>query len=187
MTSADLLGRIVSRLEAAGIPAMLTGSFAAAYHGRPRATQDLDFVIAPTPTQIRSFVRSLPTPEYYVDEETALEALRTESHFNVVDLATGWKVDLICRKSRPFSRTEFERRLRANIGGLALDVATAEDVILSKLEWAKLGGSARQIEDVASLLAVRRGELDSQYLDRWVLALGVTAQWNAARTAAGMA
>lgn len=51
MTLADLFGRIVAQLEAIGIPYMLTGSFATAFHGRPRATQAIDFVIAPTSDQ----------------------------------------------------------------------------------------------------------------------------------------
>ena len=175
---------MVARLEEAGIPYMLTGSFASAYHGRPRATQDIDFVIAPSPDQIRALIQKLPPAEYYADEAAALEAHRQESQFNVIDLATGWKVDFICRKSRLFSRTEFDRRVRAELEGLSLYIATAEDVVLAKLEWAKLGGSQRQIEDVAGLLEVRGAELDLAYVERWVAALGVTAEWAAARRAA---
>jgi hypothetical protein len=181
MTAADLFGRMVARLEEAGIPYMLTGSFASAYHGRPRATQDIDFVIAPTPDQIRTLVRALPPAEYYADEAAALEAHRQESQFNVIDLATGWKIDFICRKSRAFSRTEFDRRIRANLEGLTLYVATAEDVLLAKLEWAKLGGSRRQIEDVTGLLEVRGSELDLAYVQHWVAALGLTAEWEVAQ------
>lgn len=184
MAAADLFARVVARLEAAGIPYMLTGSFASAYHGRPRATQDIDFVIAASPGQIRSLIRALPPGEYYADEAAALEAHGQESQFNVVDLASGWKVDFICRKSRPFSRTEFDRRLRADVEGLSLYVATAEDVLLAKLEWARLGGSQRQIEDVAGLLEVRGADLDLAYVERWVAALGVSAEWAAARRAA---
>jgi hypothetical protein len=69
----------------------------------------------------------------------ALEALRIESQFNVLDLTTGWKIDLIVRKSRPFSRTEFDRRITAEIEGLRIPIASAEDIVLAKLEWAKLG------------------------------------------------
>ena len=181
MTAADLFGRMVARLEAAGIPYMLTGSFASAYHGRPRATQDIDIVIAPSPAQIRSLIAALPPTEYYADEAAALDALRQESQFNVIDLETGWKIDFICRKSRPFSRIEFDRRIPATLEGLSIYVATAEDVVLAKLEWAKLGGSPRQIEDVAGLLQVRGAELDLAYLQRWVAALGLTAEWESAQ------
>ena len=185
MTAADLFRRIVAALEAAGIPYMLTGSFASAYHGRPRATQDIDFVIAPSPDQVRVLIRGLPPSQYYADEQAALDALQRESQFNVIDLATGWKIDFICRKSRPFSRIEFDRRTLTHVEGLPLFIASAEDVILAKLEWAKLGGSVRQLEDVAGLLQVRGAELDLPYLDRWVAALGLSAHWVTARDLAG--
>ncbi len=181
MAAADFFGRMVARLEDADIPYMLTGSFASAYHGRPRATQDIDFVIAPSPDQLRALIRSLPPSEYYADEAAALEAHRQESQFNVIDMSTGWKIDFICRKSRPFSRTEFDRRVRANLEGLSLYVATAEDVLLAKLEWAKLGGSRRQIEDVTGLLEVRGAELDLAYIQGWVAVLGLTAEWEEAQ------
>jgi hypothetical protein len=184
MTAADLFGRMVARLEAVGIPYMLTGSFASAYHGRPRATQDIDFVIAPTPDQIRALIRALPAEEYYADETAALEAHQSQSLFNVIDLATGWKVDFICLKSRPFSRAEFDRRIRADVEGLSLYVATAEDVVLAKLEWAKLGGSSRQIEDVAGLLQVRAADLDLAYIERWAGELEVRVEWDAAKQTA---
>jgi hypothetical protein len=184
MTAADLFGRMVARLEEGGIPYMLTGSFASAYHGRPRATQDIDFVIAPSADQLRALIHTLPPTEYYVDEAAALEAHRQETQFNVIDLATGWKIDFICRKSRPFSRTEFDRRVRADLEGLTMYVATAEDVLLAKLEWAKLGGSQRQIDDVAGLLEVRGSELDLAYIQRWVATLGLTAEWTAAQRGA---
>jgi hypothetical protein len=187
MTTADLFGRIVALLEETGIPYMLTGSFAAAYHGRPRATQDIDFVIAPSPIQIHQLIGRLSATEYYADEAAALDALRHESQFNVIDLATGWKIDLICRKSRPFSRTEFERRARADLEGLSLFIATVEDVLIAKLEWAKQGGSQRQIEDVAGLIQVRGEDLDFSYVRRWVAELGITEQWRLALHAAGRA
>ena len=185
MTPPRIFGELIGRLDAADIPYMLTGSFASAYHGVPRATQDIDVVIAPTLEALRAFVRGLPSSAYYVDEGTALEALAEEGAFNVIDLAEGWKIDFICRRSRPFSRAEFARRARADLDGVPLYVATAEDVLLAKLEWAHRGGSARQIEDAAGILRVRQGELDLAYVARWVAELGLDVEWQAAQRAAG--
>jgi hypothetical protein len=95
----------------------------------------------------------------------------------VVDTTSGWKVDLIVRKHRPFSEVEFARRQSAEFEGCPLWVATVEDVMVAKLEWAKLGGSARQLEDVAALLRVHSERLDQAYLEHWIATLGVTAQW----------
>jgi len=159
---------------------MVTGSFASSLHGRPRATQDLDLVIAPTPDQLRRFVRAFSSPQYYVNEGAALEALVNEDQFNVIESATGWKVDCIIKKSRSFSETEFARRLPAELNGIQVFVASAEDVLLAKLEWAKRGHSERQVEDAAGILQVRGSDLDEAYLRRWVTELGLEVQWAAA-------
>ncbi|HEU4453450.1 MAG TPA: hypothetical protein VFR81_10330 [Longimicrobium sp.] len=187
MSAADLLRRIISALERVRIPYMLTGSFASSFYGAPRATQDVDLVISGTPEQIGSLVESLPPPEYYVDRTAALDAQRTEGQFNVLDLETGWKIDLIVRKSRAFSREEFDRRVEVVLHGVPLMMATAEDVVIAKLEWAKMGESQRQIDDAANILRIRRDRLDEEYLLRWVRELGLDEQWEAARKSAGFA
>jgi hypothetical protein len=166
---------------------MLTGSLASAFYGAGRATMDIDLVIDPTIDQLRGFVDALRPDRFYASLDAALEARRHESLFNVVDAESGWKVDLIMRKSRPFSRAEFERRVSVEFEGLSLVIATVEDVIISKLEWARLGGSARQIEDVAGLLRVRHQDLDQGYVARWIGELGLEEQWTAARKLAGVA
>ena len=180
MTTDDVFRRIVEVLDRAGIPYMLTGSFASSYHGAPRATQDIDIVIAPSPDQLRALVHFLPKTEYYVDLNAALEAHTRETQFNVIDLTTGWKVDFIIRKSRSFSREEFDRRAAADLHGLRIFIASAEDVVISKLEWAKLGRSQRQIEDAAGILRIRSGELDRDYIKNWVRQLNLEQEWEAA-------
>lgn len=185
MTIHNLLRRIIGILEQAEIPYMLTGSFASSFYGSPRATQDVDLVITVSPEQVLRLLELLPLTDYYVDRSAALEAQRSEGLFNVIDLATGWKVDLIVRKSRPFSREEFDRRNMVDLGGVRLATATAEDVIISKLEWAKLGESQRQVEDAASILRVLGAELDMVYLEKWMEELGLREQWDAALRMAG--
>jgi hypothetical protein len=185
MTARDIFLRIIGALDQAGIPYMLTGSFAGSYHGAPRATQDIDIVVAPDPDQLQAFIRQLPATEYFADEEEALHALRDRALFNVVDFVTGWKIDLIIRKARPFSLTEFGRRQAVDFLGLRLYIASAEDVVLAKLEWAKRGGSRRQIEDAAGILRVQAAHLDGAYLSHWVHELGLAGEWDAAAAAAG--
>lgn len=181
MSASEVFQRITAALDKAGIAYMLSGSFASAYYGAPRSTQDIDLVIAATPIQLGAFVKSLPTSEYYVDLDAALEARKRESMFNVIDLATGWKVDLIICKSRPFSNEEFGRRQLTNVQGLPLFVASVEDVVVSKLEWSKRAQSQRHIEDAAGILKARAGSLDRSYLQKWVAELALEAEWNNAR------
>ncbi len=165
---------------------MLSGSFASAYYGAPRSTQDIDLVIAATPSQLQAFIQSLPSDEYYADLYAALEAHRRQSLFNVIDLATGWKIDLIIQKSRAFSQEEFNRRQLINLEDLPLFVASAEDVVVAKLEWSKLAQSQRHIEDVAGILRMRWESLDLSYVEKWVVELGLKTEWNHARGAAGI-
>jgi hypothetical protein len=186
MNVAEVFQRITSALGRAGIPYMLTGSFASAYYGAPRTTQDIDLVIEASPDQLRTFVQLLPDAEYYVDLDAALEAHRRESMFNVVDTGTGWKVDLIIRRSRAFSKEEFRRRKWVSFQGMDLFLASPEDAILSKLEWARRAHSHRQVEDVAAMLRLRWASLDQAYLKKWIAELGVRGEWDAARLAAGL-
>jgi hypothetical protein len=181
VTAESLLRALATALGDAGIPFMLTGSLASAYHGAGRATWDLDLVIDPQlPAHLETFVRAVENLGMYVSEDAAREALARHSMFNVVDIESGWKADLLIMKPRAFSREEFGRRLAVQFLGVSLEIATLEDVIISKLEWAKLGESGRQLEDVASLLRIRRDDLDAGYVERWVRALGLDAQWSVA-------
>lgn len=185
MSVSEVFARIKSALDSAGVAYMLTGSFASASYGSPRSTQDIDFVIAATPSQLRALVQSLPSDQYYVELDAALEAHKRQSLFNVIDFATGWKVDFIIRKSRPFSEEEFSRRRLVDLEGTPLFVATAEDVIIAKLEWSKLAQSRRQIEDVAAILRMRDESLDHSYLEKWIDLLGLSNEWADARSTAG--
>jgi hypothetical protein len=186
MSAPEVFRRITSALDQAGITYMLTGSFASAYYGALRSTQDIDLIIEATPVQLRAFVQGLPSTEYYVDLDAALKAHDRQSLFNLIDLATGWKIDLITRKFRAFSQEEFGRRRPVKLLGLSVFVASAEDVVISKLEWSKLAQSQRQIEDVAAILRMRWEALDMSYLEKWIRELGLEEAWSDARRAAGI-
>jgi hypothetical protein len=186
MSASEVLRRITSALDRAGIAYMLTGSFASAHHGAPRSTLDIDIVIAATPPQLRTFVQSLPSAEYYADMGAALEAHKRQSLFNVIDLATGWKIDLIIRKSRAFSQEEFNRRHLVTVQNLPLFVASAEDVLIAKLEWSKLAQSQRQVEDVAAILRLRWEALNQSYLEKWISELDLKQEWSHAKRITGI-
>ncbi len=169
----DFLRRLVEFLDHAGIPRMVAGSVASSAHGQPRSTQDIDLVVDPTRDELLAFLGAMPEDQMYVSEAAALQALQARRQFNVIDLRTGWKADLIIRKERPFSIAEFGRRRPTTLLGVTVDIASVEDVILAKLEWAKRGGgSARQLRDVCGMLAAQP-HLDGAYLHRWSVPLGV--------------
>jgi len=180
------LKRVVELLNDAQIPYMVTGSIASTFHGPSRATQDIDLVIDPTLTDLDRLLEHLSPDLYYVSREAAHEALSLRSQFNVIDMKTGWKIDLIIRKDRPFSIEEFSRRQPARIGSTDLFVASPEDSILSKLEWSKIGGSERQLQDAANVLRARKSAIDHTYLARWAEILDVSSLLDRAKQLAGM-
>jgi hypothetical protein len=178
------LRTIMALLEQASIPYMVVGSFASMAHGEPRTTHDLDVVIDPTPASLEALLALIDPDQFYVDPDVARDALRRRSMFNVIDMTTAWKLDLIVRKNRPFSIEEMRRRAPKLIVDIEVATATAEDTIIAKLEWSKDGGSERQLADVAGILRVRRPGLDLDYIERWVMELELQDQWSRACTIA---
>jgi hypothetical protein len=174
----SFLARVATALEGAGIPYMLAGSFASSYHGAPRATQDIDIIVDPTFDSLDRFLAALQGEDIYLDADIAREEFRRRGQFNVIDGATAWKVDVIFRKARAFSVAEMSRRVPAVVLGVAVFVATAEDTVLAKLEWAKLCESERQRRDVLALLEAKRGSLDLGYIEKWLDELDVRESWD---------
>ena len=175
--AAAFLARVATALERAGVPYMLAGSFASSLHGAPRTTLDIDVVVDPTFDSLDAFLKEMGTGDVYLDAGVARDEFMRRGQFNVIDGATAWKVDVIFRKPRAFSRSELERRAPARVLGVDVFVASAEDTILSKLEWAKLGESERQLRDVHGILEVKGESLDRAYIERWLDDLGVRELW----------
>src|SRR5688572_17341860 len=105
----EFIHAICDALGSSGIPYMIGGSVASSYHGPPRATNDVDIVIAPTSVQLDQFLAALS--EYYVDRTAAHNAFRRRSMFNVIDTPSGNKADLLFLKQRPYSAEELRRRM----------------------------------------------------------------------------
>ena len=184
MSVETFIAAVARALEAAEIPFMLTGSIAAALHGTPRATQDIDLVIEATAAQLDHLVEALTAARLYVSREAAHEALANQGQFNAIDPTSGWKIDFIIRKARPFSETEFGRRIATEAFGVPMAVATIEDLILAKLEWSGLGDSELQRRDVAELLEVAGPDVDMPYLEKWIESLGLQSTWRRVRSRA---
>ena len=158
----EFLRRMGAALEIAGVPYMLTGSLASSFYGVPRATNDIDFVIAPDRETLIAFVRLVERAGLYVSWDEAMAPLENRSKFNVIDFSSSWKADLIVQKARQFSIDEFARRTAIALEGTTLSVAAAEDVIIAKLEWSRDCESAQQIIDAAGILRMQEAALDSR-------------------------
>ena len=172
MNVEEVLDHVLAALERNHIAYMVAGSFASNVHGVPRATFDADVVIETSLVDLETFVAE-SNEQFYVSLDAAREALMREGMFNLIHFETGFKIDLIARKSRPFSREEFSRRLEASCFGRSRWFASPEDVILSKLEWAKMGNSERQLRDALNIAKVQGERLDRAYLEKWAKSIGV--------------
>jgi hypothetical protein len=163
MNEIDIVRDISRRFEQAGIPYMVTGSMAMNYYAQPRMTRDIDVVIAIGPEDVVR-VAGLFRPDYYVSEESIRESLVDESIFNLIHQESVIKVDCITRKRSEYRRLEFERRQRISILDFTTFIVSKEDLIISKLSWAKDSHSEVQLGDVRNLLATG---YDDAYLQRW--------------------
>ena len=160
----DLLRIVSERLDAAGLPFMLTGSFALSYYGKPRMTRDLDFVVALIAHDVAALIKAF-TPDFYIDEDAVFDAITAQRMFNLMHLESAIKVDLIVRKDSEYRHVEFARRSAVHIAGVSTWIVSREDLILSKLVWALDSGSELQMRDVRSLLD---DNVDWKYLKQWV-------------------
>lgn len=106
MSLRDFLERLTSALDQAGLPTMIAGPAASTYCSAQRTTQDVDLVVELDGARLRALLASPPEDELYDGPEAAHDALRRRSLFNVIDLVTDWKADLIVRKDRPLSAEE---------------------------------------------------------------------------------
>jgi hypothetical protein len=185
VTGLGPLGDVVALLDRLTVPYMVVGSVAAMAHGADRSTTDVDLVVTIDPVSTERLIQSLDRDRWYLPDDAARAAAAGGGSFNLIDLRSTYKFDVMVRRDREFSRVEFGRRRPVDVGAQELWVASAEDTVLAKLEWGRDGGSDRQIEDAAAVLAVSGPSMDAGYLDRWAAELGVTDLLAEARRRAG--
>lgn len=164
--------RVLSVLHEYGIEYMIVGSYAATQHGHIRTTHDLDVVIALDAGDVTELASALGD-EFFLDAESACEAVRRSDMFNAIHMPSGVKIDFWILKDDEFSRTQFVRRECIDFEGVPACFESAEDTILSKLRWYTISPSDRQLNDVRGILQVQQGRLDWDYLRNWAERLGI--------------
>lgn len=161
----SVLTLVTSRLEAAGIAYMVTGSVAVSLYAEPRMTRDVDLVVELQPADTERLVAMFGV-EFSCDADRIREAIARRAMFNLIHTEAVVKIDVIVRKDSPYREEEFGRRRRAEVNGAPMWVVSAEDLILSKLDWARSSRSELQLRDVKNVIAAQPA-LDWTYLDVW--------------------
>jgi hypothetical protein len=94
-----------------------------------------------------------------------LTEIRRKGMFNVIDHRSGLKIDFIIRKDTEYRRLEFSRKKRKMFENVPVWLVSAEDLIISKIEWIQQLQSDKQIQDIKYLMA--SPELDKDYISYW--------------------
>ena len=161
-------------LESAGIEYMVTGSIASSLQGEPRTTHGIDIVVDIERAAVKELLNAFPSPDFYLDQESIIEAINKKGMFNLIDVNTGDKIDFWLLTDEPFDRSRFSRKYVEEVMGIRLCVSTPEDTILAKLRWAKLsGGSEKHFTDALRVYEVQYEKLDVHYLRSWARKLDV--------------
>jgi hypothetical protein len=168
-TELDVVRDVSQRLESAGIEFMLTGSIAMNYYAEPRMTRDIDMIIKIASDQTDVILR-LFKDDYYVDRVAISKAIAQRSLFNIIHNQTIFKLDCIVLKADPYRQEEFSRRRQIMLRDFQTWIVSREDLILSKLYWARDSRSEMQFRDIKNLLAA---DCDTSYLQSRAEMLGV--------------
>jgi len=174
----DALSPVVAAMRTLEIPHYVGGSVASSFHGATRSTMDVDVVCELTDGQVSSFA-ALFNRDFYISEPAVRDAVSRKSCFNLIHLPTSFKIDIFVSRGRPFDVEAMQRARLHLLGderGVEVPIATAEDSIISKLEWYRLSNktSERQWDDVSRLIRLLGDQADFAYLENAAASVGVS-------------
>ena len=182
MTQDELLRFVVRVLDGLALRYFVTGSVAAIYYGEPRFTNDIDVVVDLPEARIPELCAAFPVEAFYLSEEAVRRAVGGHGTFIVIHPASGLKVDVMIPADTVFNRLRFSRVKNVRpAGDYEAHFASAEDVILKKMEFFREGGSEKHLRDISGILKVSGERLDFDYIEDWAEATGLETIWRTIR------
>lgn len=164
-----ILKDCTERFERLGIAYMLTGSMAMTEYAMMRMTNDIDIVLEVDSSDATRIIDEFE-PDYYVPHGRVRDAISRKFMFNLLHQETLVKIDCVMRKDDEFQKVAFSHRRKINFSGFDVWIIGKEDLILSKLKWAKNSRSEMQMRDVASMI---RNGYDEDYVRTWAKKLDI--------------
>ena len=166
MSSTDLVLRVIEAFEIAKVQYMLAGSYSSNYYGRPRSTQDADFVVQIDSKQFAEVATAIGG-DFHVDQQMSFESITMTTRYVIDHPATAFKIELFLLSSDAHDQARFQRRQQVEFEGRLATLPTAEDVVVTKLRWSRQGRRAKDVEDVRKILSLRASKLDLPYIRQW--------------------
>jgi hypothetical protein len=166
MTADEAAVAVIDALDRAAIPFMIVGSLASNFHGIPRATRDADFVIQTGSSSMSAFAAALPD-DLRLEPQAAFETVTGTTRYLVTLRQNPFVCELFVCSDDPHDTTRFARRERVRVLDRDVFMATAEDMIITKLRWASAANRTKDRDDVRNIIAVRGAGLDWNYIERW--------------------
>jgi hypothetical protein len=186
---ADLLTKVAETLTKLRVPYAVVGSIASSMYGEPRNTNDIDIVLDLQPDHVLPFCEEFPSPEFYLSRTAVESAVTKRFQFNIIHPGSGFKIDCILAGSDAFDANQLSRAINLSLekDSSAIRFATAEDVILKKMEYFRLGQSEKHARDILGILREQGDRIDREYIRQWAETMGLSEIWEAilVRLAAG--
>ena len=161
----DFLRVLIGFFDKYQIPYMLSGGMAISIYTGPRYTRDFDFVVHLRPSDV-FLLKEYFKEGYYCDEEAMKDAIRNKGMFNIIDHKSNYKADFIILRTDEFEQVKFEKRKPVRFLDFTVFIISAEDLLLSKLEWIQELQSAQQANDIIQLSGLE--QLNWAYIEGWI-------------------
>ncbi len=187
----QVLLAVVQRLDELGLVYAVGGSLSSSVFGEPRASADVDLLVAISAAEIKGLVAAF-SEDFYIDADAVTEAVRRRSSFNVIHLGTMLKADLFVAGRALLDQEQLRRRRLVTVGrdpARQAFVTAPENIILRKLDWFRQGGgiSDQQWRDVLGVLKAQRSTIELDYLREMATSVGLEELLARALSDAGLA